>query len=102
MRVEYVDTACDMAPNQKVEYERFQGTLDAACKELLRLGSMKLFGTYLSTIPTGLSAGISTTAKSPRRSRLMSPSSVGPRDPLPPRVEPTVDYWNCPGVKTVD
>ena len=47
----HFDTACDMEPEQKAEYERIMGILDFTNRELLRKGSMKLLG---ATLWTGL------------------------------------------------
>jgi hypothetical protein len=38
-----------MQPDQKAEYSRIEATLNFACKELLKRGSMKLLGTMLWT-----------------------------------------------------
>ena len=49
MKAFWVDTACEMEPTQKSEYDRIEATLDFASKELLKRGSMKLLGTMLAT-----------------------------------------------------
>ena len=49
MKAFWVDTACQMEPAQKREYDRVESTLDFASKELLKRGSMKLLGTMLAT-----------------------------------------------------
>lgn len=43
----WIDCAVDMLPDQKAEYNRIKGALEAANTDLLQRGSMKLLGTYL-------------------------------------------------------
>jgi clan AA aspartic protease (TIGR02281 family) len=49
MKAFWVDTVCEMEPDQRAEYNRIESTLEFASKELLRRGSMKLLGTMLAT-----------------------------------------------------
>lgn len=45
----WFETAVDMLPNQKAEYNRVVGRIEEANTDLLQSGSMKLMGTYLWT-----------------------------------------------------
>jgi len=106
----WFDTACDMEPDQKIEYERVTATLELANRDLLIRGSMKLLGAYLWTTmdypdrPFGWDHDPEVKkaldrAVAEREDALIHGVKV---DAYPPKLGHTVGYWEKPGIRTID
>jgi hypothetical protein len=106
----YVDTCCEMLPKQKDEYERIEATLNFACKELLKRGSMKLLGTMLWTTlgwpdycyaEWGKDDELAKAIKAVE-AELREEAEREGREPKTLPVPHTVGYWDKPGNKKLD
>jgi len=97
----WFDTAVDMNPDQKQEYDRVAATLELANRELLQRGSMKLLGAYLWTTmdypdrPFGWE-------HDPEYIKSFEKECAEQGGETPAKLGHTVGYWAEPGIRTID
>jgi hypothetical protein len=100
----WFETACEMEPAQKEEYNRVRGILEYANKELLIKGSMKLLGAYLWTTmdypdrPWGWEHDIEVKKSHARAVKLATEDGSY----AAPALGHTVGYWEKPGNRFIE
>ena len=107
MKAGYFETAVAMEPAQAAEYKRVAAILEAANRELLRKGSMKLLGAMLWTTidypdrPWGWTHDPEV-KKAFEAMMATVTESLGPEAAVQLRPPHTVGYWNKPGSRRAE